>query len=107
MFLPVFCCLSGFVGVSGPINDIVLGVVNDEITSAKDCFDPALKVVEIVDFDCKLYKASCRFISDFDQGVAELVRFLSNIFPQFSLYFLDRSTTTVLKKLMMTQSEQR
>jgi hypothetical protein len=68
-------------GVGGHLSGLKIGVVNDEVSS-NECMNSSLETFEIQRFDCILQKTSCRFIRNFDQEVAELVR-IFNIVKSF------------------------
>lgn len=60
-------------GVGGKLSELKIGVVNEEVPMFNECFNSSLETFKIQRYDCILQKTSCRFISNFDQDVAELV----------------------------------
>jgi hypothetical protein len=66
ILMPVFVCLSLHFGIGDQLKGLVLGVVNDETSS---CFTSRVDW-----FGCELKKFSCRYLEEFDQSAAELVK---------------------------------
>jgi hypothetical protein len=56
------------------IHGLTLGVVNHEVDSISECFNPSLTTAVLDEFDCQIEKVSCRFIKSIDDETAELVR---------------------------------
>ena len=73
MLLPALAVLSTCLSVSGSMSGLSLGIVNDEVTSFKDCLDSNYSAVTFDGKDCHLNKASCTFITNIDQSLVELV----------------------------------
>lgn len=61
-------CLHNTIG--GNPSSIKLGIVNKEVLSMEECFDPSLKTFQVNDTECHLNKISCRFIRLIDESLA-------------------------------------
>lgn len=75
IIIPILGCVTLHYGIGGEIKGIKLGIVNHEVTFNDECFNNSLVTSEIRGYDCFLHKVSCRFIQEFDENVAEKVKF--------------------------------
>jgi hypothetical protein len=73
VLIPFLSCCNMYYGLGDRIKGLVVGVVDNEVSSITDCFNSSLKTFEVQNSDCKLTKVSCDFIKEFDQSIAELV----------------------------------
>lgn len=66
-------CLHNTIG--GNPKGLMLGIVDEEITSLKECSNKSLKTFELEDYECYLNKVSCRFIDEINDSIAVTVCF--------------------------------
>ncbi|XP_040161258.1 ABC transporter G family member 20 [Anopheles arabiensis] len=68
---PIFQLVSFYVAVGGNPKDLRLGIVNEELTNIRQCFNESLITTYYrEDYDCDLYKVSCRFLEKLNRSVA-------------------------------------
>lgn len=73
VFVPMISVTGMNYGIGGRIRGLRLGIVNDEVDSIEQCANRSLGRVETQERLCLPGKASCRFIDEFDEDVAEKV----------------------------------
>lgn len=62
-----------YLAVGGNPIGLSLAVVSDEILNYEECFNKSLITTHAEDYECSLNKISCRFITHFNETVAEKV----------------------------------
>ncbi|EAT33290.1 AAEL014428-PA [Aedes aegypti] len=68
---PIFQLVSFYIAIGGDPKDLRLGVVNDEVNNIQECFNRSLITTYYHDeYDCDLYKISCRFLDQLNRSVA-------------------------------------
>ncbi|XP_053661277.1 ABC transporter G family member 20 [Anopheles marshallii] len=68
---PIFQLVSFYIAVGGNPKDLRLGIVNDELANIRQCFNESLITTYYrEDYDCDLYKVSCRFLEKLNRSVA-------------------------------------
>uniref|UniRef100_A0A182U3I1 Uncharacterized protein n=1 Tax=Anopheles melas TaxID=34690 RepID=A0A182U3I1_9DIPT len=68
---PIFQLVSFYVAVGGNPKDLRLGIVNEELSNIRQCFNESLITTYYrEDYDCDLYKVSCRFLEKLNRSVA-------------------------------------
>uniref|UniRef100_A0A182SQH1 ABC transmembrane type-2 domain-containing protein n=1 Tax=Anopheles maculatus TaxID=74869 RepID=A0A182SQH1_9DIPT len=68
---PIFQLVSFYIAVGGNPKDLRLGIVNEELTNIRQCFNESLITTYYrEDYDCDLYKVSCRFMEKLNRSVA-------------------------------------
>ncbi|XP_049284183.1 ABC transporter G family member 20 isoform X1 [Anopheles funestus] len=68
---PIFQLVSFYIAVGGNPKDLRLGIVNEELTNIRQCFNESLITTYYrEDYDCDLYKVSCRFLEKLNRSVA-------------------------------------
>uniref|UniRef100_A0A182JPM5 Uncharacterized protein n=1 Tax=Anopheles christyi TaxID=43041 RepID=A0A182JPM5_9DIPT len=68
---PIFQLVSFYIAVGGNPKGLRLGIVNDEVTNIRQCFNESLITTYYrEDYDCDLYKVSCRFMEKLNRSVA-------------------------------------
>jgi ABC-type proline/glycine betaine transport system ATPase subunit len=73
-FVPVIMCLLIHFAIGTKLRGLVLGVVNNEVTNYSDCLKASTKTVTVQRHECVVHMLSCRFLEEFDQKFAKLVR---------------------------------
>uniref|UniRef100_A0A182QE61 Uncharacterized protein n=1 Tax=Anopheles farauti TaxID=69004 RepID=A0A182QE61_9DIPT len=68
---PIFQLVSFYVAIGGNPKDLRLGIVNEELSNIRQCFNESLITTYYrEDYDCDLYKVSCRFLEKLNRSVA-------------------------------------
>lgn len=67
--IPLVGCITLHYGIGGRIKDLSIGIVNQEVSFADECFNKSLITSEVRGFDCFVHKASCRFIHEIDDDI--------------------------------------
>ncbi|XP_053695189.1 ABC transporter G family member 20 [Sabethes cyaneus] len=68
---PIFQLVSFYVAIGGDPKELRLGIVNDEVSNIQECFNQSLITTSFHDdYDCDLYKVSCRFLETLNRTVA-------------------------------------
>uniref|UniRef100_A0A2M3Z376 Putative abc transporter g family member 20 n=1 Tax=Anopheles braziliensis TaxID=58242 RepID=A0A2M3Z376_9DIPT len=68
---PIFQLVSFYVAIGGNPKELRLGIVNDELANIRQCFNESLITTYYHDdYDCDLYKVSCRFLEKLNRSVA-------------------------------------
>lgn len=70
LFFPIFQLVCFYVAVGGNPIGLKLAIVDDEISSFKDCANSSLITTYVHDYTCDLHKVSCRFINQINDSVA-------------------------------------
>jgi hypothetical protein len=106
MLVPIFVCILLRVAIGNRIAGLVLGVINDEVENYTDCFNASLETVKVRRSKCVMQLLSCRFIDQFDQNVAELVRIPNKLLSAFDQSFCFRNSMSLMRKpiAMLTNS---
>ena len=107
VLIPFIGCLCLHFGVGGLIREIKLGIVNSEVSSIEECFNQSLVTFEVQGFQCTPHKLSCRFIDEFDNGIAEKVSsLLLRKNPDFMLSFIFCRFILKLLTMLIKQPKQ-
>jgi hypothetical protein len=95
---PLFVCLVLFIGIGGNINDMILGVVNEEASSIDECRNASLNNydVQLFQSDCTFQRVSCLFLAELDENVAKLVSSLK-LFVEEKIQTLQTSAEILQK----------
>ncbi|XP_053672048.1 ABC transporter G family member 20 [Anopheles nili] len=68
---PIFQLVSFYIAVGGNPKGLRLGIVNEELTNIRHCFNESLMTTYYrEDYECDLYKVSCRFLEKLNRSVA-------------------------------------
>ncbi|XP_058467891.1 ABC transporter G family member 20 [Malaya genurostris] len=68
---PIFQLVSFYVAIGGDPKELRLGIVNDEVNNIQECFNQSLTITSYHnDYECDLYKTSCRFLDHLNRTVA-------------------------------------
>ena len=70
LFFPIFQLVCFYVAVGGNPIGLNIAIVDDELSSYKDCVNSSLITTYVHDYTCDLHKVSCRFISQINDSVA-------------------------------------
>lgn len=70
LFFPIFQLVCFYVAVGGNPIGLNIAIVDDELTSYKDCANKSLITTYVHDQTCDLHKISCRFINQINESVA-------------------------------------
>jgi len=70
LFFPIFQLVCFYVAVGGNPIGLNIAIVDDEVTSYKDCTNSSLITTYVHDSTCDLHKVSCRFINQINDSVA-------------------------------------
>lgn len=73
LLLPLLGCFCLHYAIGDSIYGLTLGIVNNEVETISECYDPSLKTSVVKGFDCFINKVSCKFITQFDPDIADLV----------------------------------
>jgi hypothetical protein len=73
IFVPGVCIYGMHNALGGKIKDLKIGIVNDEISHFSDCRNMSMTQPILTNSSCRLNKASCGFIDEFDAEVAQKV----------------------------------
>lgn len=71
--LPVAQVILFYSAVGGNPIGLKLAVVSDEIINYEECFNTSLITAHAENFECNLNKISCRFLTHFNDSIAEKV----------------------------------
>lgn len=70
VFFPIFQLVCFYVAVGGNPIGLKVAIVDDEVSSFKDCSNTSLITTFVHDDTCDLHKVSCRFINQINDSVA-------------------------------------
>lgn len=70
LFFPIFQLVCFYVAVGGNPIGLKLAIVDDEVSSFKECANESLITTYAHDYTCDLHKVSCRFINQINESVA-------------------------------------
>jgi hypothetical protein len=70
LFFPIFQLVCFYVAVGGNPIGLNIAIVDDELSSYKDCTNSSLITTYVHDYTCDLHKVSCRFINQINDSVA-------------------------------------
>jgi hypothetical protein len=72
---PLFQIICFYVAIGENPKDLKLGIVSDELSSSSVCYNSSLvTVMPQENYDCDLYKISCRFLQQLNGTIAEKVK---------------------------------
>ncbi|XP_058116541.1 ABC transporter G family member 20 [Anopheles ziemanni] len=68
---PIFQLVSFYIAIGGNPKGLRLGIVNEELTNIRQCFNESLVHTYYTDdYECDLYKVSCRFLEKLNRSIA-------------------------------------
>lgn len=70
LFFPIFQLVCFYVAVGGNPIGLKIAIVDDEVSSFRDCSNSSLITTFVHDGSCDLHKISCRFINQINDSVA-------------------------------------
>jgi ABC-2 family transporter protein len=80
LFFPIFQLVCFYVAVGGNPIGLKIAIVDDEISSYKDCSNTSLITTYVHDNTCDLHKISCRFLNQMNDSVA--IKYFYNSFDE-------------------------
>lgn len=72
LLFPLLQCTCFYLAIGDNPKDLVLGIVNEEVTDWRDCFNASLRTTHVADFECALHLISCRYVRGIPADVARL-----------------------------------
>lgn len=73
LILPVAQVIIFYNAVGGNPIGLKLAIVSDEIINYDECFNTSLVTARVENYECSFYKISCRFLTHFNDSIAEKV----------------------------------